>query len=128
VVATANNIEHLPPELLRKGRFDEIFFINLPTEQERQQIFQVHLQKYRPLTFRNFDLARLAHASVDFSGAEIEQAVIEGMYRAFHLGRDVTTEDILAAIEDTYPLASTAREQIQYMQNWAKQGRARSAS
>jgi SpoVK/Ycf46/Vps4 family AAA+-type ATPase len=128
VVATANNIEHLPPELLRKGRFDEIFFINLPTEQERQQIFQVHLQKYRPLTFRNFDLDRLAHASVDFSGAEIEQAVIEGMYRAFHLGRDVTTEDILAAIEDTYPLASTAREQIQYMQNWAKQGRARSAS
>lgn len=128
VVATANNIDHLPPELLRKGRFDEIFFINLPTESERQQIFGVHLQKYRPLTFRNFDVRQLAQATPEFSGAEIEQAVIEGMYRAFHLGRDVTTADILGAIEDTYPLASTAREQIQYMQNWAFQGRARSAS
>jgi SpoVK/Ycf46/Vps4 family AAA+-type ATPase len=128
VVSTANNIAYLPPELLRKGRFDEIFFINLPTEEERRQIFAVHLQKYRPLLLRQFDLDLLAEKAKDFSGAEIEQAIVEGMYRAFHLQRDVTMEDILGAIADTYPLASTAREQIQAMQSWAAQGRARSAS
>jgi SpoVK/Ycf46/Vps4 family AAA+-type ATPase len=128
VVATANNIEHLPPELLRKGRFDEIFFINLPNFQERRAIFQVHLQKYRPLTFRKFDIDLLAEKTADFSGAEIEQAIIEGMYIAFHQGRDLENDDILKAIANTFPLASTAREQIQYMQAWASQGRARSAS
>ena len=128
VVATANHIDHLPPELLRKGRFDEIFFINLPNLQERRAIFQLHLQKYRPLTFRRFDVDLLAEKTADFSGAEIEQAIIEGMYSAFHQGRDLDNADILQAIANTFPLASTAREQIQYMQNWASQGRARSAS
>lgn len=103
VVATANNIEHLPPELLRKGRFDEIFFINLPNFQERRAIFQVHLQKYRPLTFRKFDIDLLAEKTADFSGAEIEQAIIEGMYIAFHQGRDLENDDILKAIANTFP-------------------------
>lgn len=77
---------------------------------------------------RHFDIGRLAQITIDFSGAEIEQAIIEGMYRAFHQNRDVTTEDIASAIRDTFPLASTAREQISFMQTWAAQGRARSAS
>jgi SpoVK/Ycf46/Vps4 family AAA+-type ATPase len=128
IVATANNIHALPPELLRKGRFDEIFFINLPTCEERKQIFTVHLQQFRPDSLREFDIDRLAEIAIDFSGAEIEQAIIEAMYRAFHQNRDVTTDDISNAVRDTFPLASTAREQISFMQAWAAQGRARSAS
>lgn len=128
IVATANNIDALPPELLRKGRFDEIFFINLPNHEERQQIFSVHLQRFRPTGLRRFDIDYLAKIAQEFSGAEIEQAIVEGMYRAFHENRDVNTEDIVGAIQDTFPLASTAREQISYMKAWAAQGRARSAS
>ncbi|MFN5979912.1 MAG: AAA family ATPase, partial [Pseudanabaena sp.] len=128
VVATANNIHALPPELLRKGRFDELFFINLPTPEERKEIFQLHLKRFRPMELRNFDIDRMASISKEFSGAEIEQAIVEGMYRSFHEQRDVTTEDIIGAIKETYPLASTAREQISFMQAWANQGRARSAS
>ncbi len=128
VVATANNIHALPPELLRKGRFDELFFINLPTYEERQEIFALHLKRFRPMEIRNFDIDKMATISKEFSGAEIEQVIVEAMYRAFHEQRDVNTEDILAAIAETYPLASTAREQISFMQAWATQGRARSAS
>jgi len=126
IVATANNIDSLPPELLRKGRFDEIFFINLPNYSERQEILKVHLQRFRP--DMDFDVDRLAQIAEDFSGAEIEQAIIEGMYAAFNQNRDLTTEDIAIAIKNTFPLASTAREQINYMRAWADQGRARSAS
>jgi SpoVK/Ycf46/Vps4 family AAA+-type ATPase len=128
IVATANNIDALPPELLRKGRFDEIFFINLPSQEERKQIFSVHLQRFRPSELRKFDIEQMAEIAKEFSGAEIEQAIIEGMYRAFHHQRDLTTADIVGAVRDTFPLASTAREQINYMKTWAAQGRARSAS
>jgi SpoVK/Ycf46/Vps4 family AAA+-type ATPase len=128
VVATANNIHALPPELLRKGRFDELFFINLPNYEERKEIFTLHLKRFRPMELRNFDIELMADISKEFSGAEIEQAIVEGMYRAFHEQRDVNTNDILGAIRETYPLASTAREQISFMQAWATQGRARSAS
>jgi SpoVK/Ycf46/Vps4 family AAA+-type ATPase len=128
IVATANNIHALPPELLRKGRFDELFFINLPTYKERKEIFLLHLKRFRPMELRSFDVEQMAEISKEFSGAEIEQAIVEGMYRAFHEQRDVITDDIIAAIKETYPLASTAREQISFMQAWAVQGRARSAS
>jgi len=128
IVATANNIHTLPPELLRKGRFDEIFFINLPNFVERQQIFKVHLQRFRPQGLEQFNIDEMAAISPEFSGAEIEQAIVEGMYHAFNQNRDLTTEDIIAAIQETFPLASTAREQINYMKSWAEQGRARSAS
>jgi SpoVK/Ycf46/Vps4 family AAA+-type ATPase len=128
VVATANNIHALPPELLRKGRFDELFFINLPTFKERKEIFLLHLKRFRPMELRSFNIEQMAEISKEFSGAEIEQAIVEGMYRAFHEQRDVITDDIIAAIKETYPLASTAREQISFMQAWAVQGRARSAS
>jgi hypothetical protein len=128
VVATANNIHALPPELLRKGRFDELFFINLPTYEERKEIFLLHLKRFRPTELSNFDIDKMSSISKEFSGAEIEQAIVEGMYRAFHEKRDVNTDDIIGAIKETYPLASTAREQISFMQAWATQGRARSAS
>ncbi len=128
MVATANNIDSLPPELLRKGRFDEIFFVNLPSYEERRAIFRVHLERFRPADLGKFDVGRLAEITPEYSGAEIEQAIVEGMYRAFHQGRDLTTDDIVKAIHEMVPLAHTAREQINYLKEWAAQGRARSAS
>jgi len=133
IVATANNVQILPAELLRKGRFDEIFFLNLPTEAERQDIFKVHLQPLRPSRLREFDLARLARQAEDFSGAEIEQVIIDAMHRAFGTvvngqRRDFTTEDIVRAIEETVPLAAIARDQIEALKHWAAQAGARTAS
>ena len=133
IVATANNVRILPAELLRKGRFDEIFFLNLPSEFERQDIFQVHLQRLRPTRLREFDLGVLAKRAENFSGAEIEQVVIDGLYRAFGTfvngqRRDLTTEDILRSIEDTVPLAAIARSQIEDLKRWAAEAGARTAS
>lgn len=133
IVATANNVRILPAELLRKGRFDEIFFLNLPTEAERQDIFKVHLQRLRPTKLRDFDLGLLARCAKDFSGAEIEQVVIDGLYRAFGTvvngqRKDLTVEDILRAIEETVPLAAIAREQIEGLKRWAAEAGARTAS
>lgn len=134
IVATANNVKILPPELLRKGRFDEIFFLNLPTASERKDIFKVHLQKLRPSRLRDFDFAVLAKQTENFSGAEIEQVIIDGMHIAFGTinqegqRRDFVTEDILRAIDETVPLAAIAREQIQELKHWAAQSGARTAS
>lgn len=133
IVATANNVQILPAELLRKGRFDEIFFLNLPTESERQEIFKVHLQRLRPSRLREFDLALLARHTKEFSGAEIEQVVIDAMHLAFGRGsggqrQDFTTEDIIRAIEETVPLATIAHEQIEALKRWASEAGARSAS
>jgi SpoVK/Ycf46/Vps4 family AAA+-type ATPase len=133
IVATANNVQILPAELLRKGRFDEIFFLNLPTELERQEIFKVHLQRLRPNRLREFDLELLAKQAKDFSGAEIEQVVIDGMYRAFGRGstgqrQDFTTEDILNAMQETVPLAAIAHDQIAALKHWAATAGARTAS
>jgi ATP-dependent 26S proteasome regulatory subunit len=133
IVATANNVRILPAELLRKGRFDEIFFLNLPSESERQDIFKVHLQRLRPTRLREFDLGVLAKRAENFSGAEIEQVVIDGLYRAFGTfvngqRRDLMTEDILRSIEDTVPLAAIARSQIEDLKRWAAEAGARTAS
>jgi len=128
VVATANNIQTLPPEMLRRGRFDEIFFVGLPDQQERQAIFEVHLSHLRPHTLKHFDLSRLAYETPDFSGAEIEQAIIEAMYLGFSQGRDFTTDDVLEAASQIVPLARTAQEQIDALQAWAASGKARPAS
>jgi len=133
IVATANNVQILPAELLRKGRFDEIFFLNLPTEPERREIFKVHLQLIRPSRLRDFDLVRLATAAKEFSGAEIEQVIIDAMHRAFGRvengqRRDFTTDDILLAISETVPLAAIARDQIEALKYWAAQAGARTAS
>ena len=84
VVATANNVELLPLEIIRKGRFDEIFFLDLPQTQERQQIFKIHIQEFRPNSWESFDYDKLAQLSESFSGAEIKQSIIEAMYHAFY--------------------------------------------
>ncbi|MCL6435712.1 MAG: AAA family ATPase [Leptolyngbyaceae cyanobacterium HOT.MB2.61] len=128
VVATANNIQSLPPEMLRKGRFDEIFFVGLPTQEERRAIFSVHLSRLRPHNLKQYDLDRLAYETPDFSGAEIEQTLIEAMHIGFSQNRDFTTDDILEAASQIVPLARTAQEQIQFLQEWAAAGKARLAS
>jgi AAA+ superfamily predicted ATPase len=128
VVATANNIQSLPAELLRKGRFDEIFFVGLPTQEERRAIFEVHLSRLRSHNLKHYDLDRLAYETPDFSGAEIEQTLIEAMHLGFSQNRDFTTDDILEAASQTVPLARTAKEQIEFLQDWASAGKARLAS
>ena len=126
VVATANDISQLPPELLRKGRLDEIFFVDLPSHDECKEIFKIHLTRHsRPL--ENFDLEALAKASQDFSGAEIQEAINSALYDAFYEQRDITTESILTTLSQTVPLAKTMDEQISRLRNWAE-GRARNAS
>jgi ATP-dependent 26S proteasome regulatory subunit len=126
VVATANDISQLPPELLRKGRFDEIFFIDLPGIEEREEIFRIHLAK-RGRDADAFDTAACAAASRDLSGAEIEESINSALYDAFHSHCEVTTEHILAALAQTVPLAKTMDEQISRLRHWAV-GRARNAS
>ncbi len=128
VVATANNIQALPPEILRKGRFDEIFFVGLPHQDERRAIFEVHLSRLRPHNLKNYDLDRLAYETPDFSGAEIEQSLIEAMHIGFSQNRDFTNDDILEAVSQIVPLARTAAEQIEFLQAWAASGKARLAS
>lgn len=127
VVATANDISSLPPEVLRRGRFDEIFFLDLPTEAERDAILNVHIRKRRrdPAVF---DVAGLARLSQGFVGAELEQAVIDALYSAFAENRDVTTPDIAAAIERMVPLSRSQREKIEELRAWLREGRAQSAS
>ncbi len=131
VVATANNISALPPELLRKGRFDEIFFLDLPTQKERVEIFKVHLNK-RKRFIQNFDLEAMASASEGYVGAEIEQAIIDAMYIAFsdkkNPGRDFTTEDVVLALTKQVPLSRSQSEAIESLRKWLTDGRAQSAS
>jgi len=126
VVATANEIDTLPPELLRKGRFDEIFFVDLPDIHEREQIFAIHLHK-RLRDPRRFDLKTLARASEHFSGAEIEQVVISALHRSFAEKRELSTGDIAQAIDETVPLYFTYEERIKELRDWARR-RARFAS
>lgn len=128
VVATANNIQSLPPEMLRKGRFDEIFFVGLPNQEERRAIFEVHLSRLRPHSLKNYNVDRLAYETPDFSGAEIEQTLIEAMHIGFSQNRDFTTEDVLESASQIVPLAKTAQEQIKLLQDWASAGKARLAS
>ena len=128
VVATANNIDLIPLEIIRKGRFDEIFFLNLPRKEEREEIFKIHLQEFRPNIWKSFNYSKLAEFSETFSGAEIKQSIIEAMYFAFHEKREVTTEDICNALKDLIPLASFESAQMAKLQNWATSGRVRSAS
>jgi len=127
VVATANNIAGLPPELIRKGRFDEVFFLDLPTYEERREIFAVHLRKRRRIP-QDYDLDRLAAESEGYTGAEIEQAVIDAMFEAFSEKREFTTEDISRALKRQVPLSVSQRETIEVLRNWLREGRARSAS
>jgi len=126
VMATANRVERLPGEFLRKGRFDEIFFVDLPSADERKEIFGIHLAKRREDISR-FDLDQLVMVCDGFSGAEIEQALIAAMYEAFAQDREFTQLDIIASIRATLPLSKTMHEQVTALRDWARQ-RARPAA
>lgn len=126
VIATANDVSALPPELLRKGRFDEIFFVDLPTEEERSEIFSIHLRK-RGRETGGFDVASAAAAADGFSGAEIEQVVVSALYDAFDETREITQDDLLANVGNTVPLSTTMKERLQSLRDWART-RARPAS
>ncbi len=119
LAATSNNITILPPEMLRKGRFDEIFFVDLPNAEIRAALFGLHLKK-RGRDAGVFDLAKLAAASDGFSGAEIEQAIIAGLYSAFSAKQQLTTEILIAEIQGTRPLSVTRAEEVQAIREWAK--------
>jgi AAA+ superfamily predicted ATPase len=126
VIATANNISQLPPELLRKGRFDEIFFVDLPNFNERIDILKIHLSKRNRLP-EEFDLDILSKESEGFSGAELEQVVISGLYDAFEVCKPLSTEMLLNSIKQTSPLSRTMKEEIDGLRHWAE-GRARRAT
>jgi SpoVK/Ycf46/Vps4 family AAA+-type ATPase len=126
VVTTANDVSQLPPELLRKGRLDEIFYVDLPSEEERAEIFRIHLAK-RGRDPELFDLQALVEGSKEFSGAEVEEAIISALYDAFYDKRDLDTAHILASLAQTVPLAKTMSEKISALRKWAV-GRARNAS
>lgn len=126
VVATANRIDMLPPELLRKGRFDEIFFVDLPTRAVREEILSIHLGKKRRDP-ADYDLSDLSARSVGFSGAELEEAIREGLYDAFAEGRELHSDHIARTLDKTFPLSRTMRDQIDSLRRWAKV-RARLAS
>ena len=126
VIATANAIDKLPAELLRKGRFDEIFFLDLPNSDERLSILDLHLKKRRPNY--NFPLSTIIDRTDGYSGAELEQAVIEGMHFSFAEKRELMEKDLVKAVSELVPLSRTAKEQIDSLKEWSSTGRARSAS
>ena len=128
VISTANNIDLLPLEIIRKGRFDEIFFLDLPQKEEREEIFRIHLREFRPNSWESFDYSKLAQLSESFSGAEIRQSIIEGMYHAFYEKREFTTDDICMALNELIPLADLETNQMLKLKNWASSGRIRLAS
>jgi len=124
-VATANDVSRLPPELLRRGRFDELFFVDLPDAAARRAILSLHLAK-RGRDPRAFDLAGLADACENFSGAELEQVVVGGLHRAFARGQEVETSDLRRVAQELVPLFRTYEEEIKALREWSR-GRARSA-
>jgi SpoVK/Ycf46/Vps4 family AAA+-type ATPase len=119
LVATANAVQELPPELLRKGRFDEIFFVDLPDYAARAEVFRLHLAK-RKVDFGEFSLNALAEASDGFSGAEIEQAVVGALYAAHAENVPVDEAKLLAEIRGTRPLSVLMAEQVQGLREWAR--------
>jgi len=119
VVATANDVAALPPELLRKGRFDEIFFVDLPQLEDRKQILAMHLEQ-RQRAPEAFDLDRLAAASDGYSGAELEQAIVAGLYTAWSAERELDTEILLTEIDTAVPLSRTMAERVRELREWAK--------
>jgi SpoVK/Ycf46/Vps4 family AAA+-type ATPase len=120
IVATSNNISALPPELLRKGRFDEIFFVDLPDAEARAELFRIHLHR-RGRDPQQFDLPALASASEGFSGAEIEQSIVSGLYTAFSEHKPLTTEILARECRATRPLSVTRREEIARLRDWARE-------
>ncbi|MFO0878393.1 MAG: AAA family ATPase [Gemmataceae bacterium] len=127
VVATANDTRQLPAELLRKGRFDEVFFLDLPSAEERREILAVHLRR-RGRVPEKFDLNHLAQETDGFVGAELEQAILDAMHLGFNQSREFTSDDIGQAVRRLVPLSVAQRETVEALRNWLKEGRAISAS
>lgn len=128
VMATANDISRLPPEMLRKGRMDEIFFVDLPRPDERGKILEIHIRRHgRDPESLGLTMPELVEASDGFSGAELEQAVISALYDAFYVGTDLTQAGLLTSLRETVPLSKTMSEPIAALRAWAT-GRARPAS
>lgn len=119
IFATANDVSKLPPEFLRKGRFDEIFFVDLPGAESRNKIFEIHLQK-RNKNISDFDLELLTQLTENFTGSEIEQLVVSGLYTAFSAGKELSTDIIAEEINKTAPLAVTMAERIKNLRQWAE--------
>jgi SpoVK/Ycf46/Vps4 family AAA+-type ATPase len=119
VAATCNNVTMLPPELIRKGRFDELFFVDLPSAAERRQVFSIQLEK-RKRNPAAYDLGRVATAAKGFSGAEIESSVQAALYGAFARKEELSTEDLVAALSTTVPLSVTRAEEIEELRAWAQ--------
>ena len=129
VIATANDVSQLPPELLRKGRFDEIFFVDLPNRDERGKILEIHLAK-RGRDPASFDMRRLVDRSAGYSGSELEEVIVTALYNAYDEGlgeTDISTDSMLTAMDEVIPLSQTMRERLSGMREWAK-SRARRAS
>jgi SpoVK/Ycf46/Vps4 family AAA+-type ATPase len=126
IFATANHIHSLPPEFLRKGRFDEFFFVDLPDEEERHVILNIHFAK-KKRNPSDFDLELLVRESDGFSGAELESCISQSLFKAFSQNRDVVTLDVLSTMQSTTPLSETMKEHIDALRKWAKE-RAKPAS
>lgn len=120
VVATSNDVAKLPPEFIRKGRFDEIFFVDLPGDEARAEILRIHLRK-RKQDPAAIDLTRLVAATKGFSGAEIEESIVSGMYTAFSTGTALSTDTLLAEVAGTRPLSRTMPERLDALRRWAQQ-------
>jgi SpoVK/Ycf46/Vps4 family AAA+-type ATPase len=118
IVATANEIDRLPPEFLRKGRFDEIFFVDLPEADTRREIFKIHLVS-RGQDPEEFDLDRLAEETRGFTGSEIEEIVVSGLYTAFSDDKTLSTEDLEREVRGTVPLSVTMEEKVDALRAWA---------
>jgi len=127
IAATANRIDLLPAELLRRGRFDQIFFIDLPTRKEREEIFKIHLKK-RENNIADFNIAQLAQITKGWAGSEIEQVIISGMYEAFNENRRLNEDDLFVIFANSVPLATTMEEQIKKIRSWAHNRAVRASS
>lgn len=127
IAATANRIDLLPPELLRRGRFDQIFFIDLPTRKEREEIFTIHLRK-RDNDLKKFNIPQLAQITKNWSGSEIEQVIISGMYEAFNENRKLIEDDLFVIFGNSVPMATTMEEQIKKIRSWAHNRAVRASS
>nr|YP_009399210.1 hypothetical protein [Kapraunia schneideri]ARW68816.1 hypothetical protein [Kapraunia schneideri] len=123
IIATANTINNLPSEMLRKGRFDEIFFVDLPNFKNRMNIFKVHLKRIRPLTWNRYNIYYFSKISSGFSGSEIEQAIVNAMYLGFNHNREFTSIDIINSIRDIIPMSRTNHKEIKKMRNWGYSGK-----
>nr|YP_009395488.1 hypothetical protein [Vertebrata isogona]ARW64491.1 hypothetical protein [Vertebrata isogona] len=122
IVATANRINNIPIEMLRKGRFDEIFFVDLPKFKDRMKIFQLHLKKIRPFTWNYYNIYYFSKISKGFSGAEIEQAISEAMYIGFNEKREFTTKDIIISIKSVIPISKIHSSKILELRSWGYSG------